>query len=75
MVHAFNPNVLEAGGGVSLSSRPAWCPEGVPGQPGLHRKTLSWKTKKRKKKKKKKKKEKEKEKEKENEKERRVENE
>jgi hypothetical protein len=25
-----------------LSLRPAWSPERVPGQPGLHRKTLSW---------------------------------
>jgi hypothetical protein len=29
----------------SVSSRPAWSTEGVPGQPGLHRETLSQKNK------------------------------
>jgi hypothetical protein len=32
-------------------SRPTWSTEWVPGQPGLHRENLSWKTKKKKKKK------------------------
>jgi hypothetical protein len=41
----------DAGG--FLSSSPAWSTKWVPGQPGLHRETLSWKTKKKKKKKKK----------------------
>jgi hypothetical protein len=35
----------EAEAGRSLSSRPAWSIEGVLGQPGLHRETLSQKTK------------------------------
>jgi hypothetical protein len=39
--HAFNPNTWEAEAGGFLSSRPAWSTEWVPGQPGLHRKTLS----------------------------------
>jgi hypothetical protein len=38
---------VEAGG--FLSSRPAWSTKWVPGQPGLHRETLSQKTKKKKK--------------------------
>jgi hypothetical protein len=28
-----------------VSSRPAWSTEQIPGQPGLHRETLSWKKK------------------------------
>jgi hypothetical protein len=48
---AFNPSTQEAEVGGFLSSRPAWYTEWVPGQPGLHRETRSWKTKKRKKKK------------------------
>jgi hypothetical protein len=43
---AFNPSTWEAEAGGFLSSRPAWSTERVPGQPGLHRETLSWKTKK-----------------------------
>ena len=31
--------------GVVVSSRPAYSTEQVPGQSGLHRETLSWKTK------------------------------
>jgi hypothetical protein len=45
----FNPSTWEAEAGEFLSSRPAWSTEGVPGQPGLHRETLSRKTKKQKK--------------------------
>ena len=45
--HAFNPSAWEAKAGRSLSSRPAWSTELVPGQPGLQRekKHLSQKTK------------------------------
>jgi len=46
------PSTWEAETGGFLSSRPAWSTECVPGQPGLHRETLSQKTKKKKKKKK-----------------------
>jgi hypothetical protein len=42
VAHAFNPSTQEAEAGGFLSSRPAWS---TPGQPGLHRKTLSRKTK------------------------------
>jgi hypothetical protein len=45
VVHAFNPSTWEAEAGEFLSSRPAWSTEWVPGQPGLHRETLSRKTK------------------------------
>jgi hypothetical protein len=45
VAHAFNPSTREAEAGEFLSSRPAWSTEWVPGQPGLHRETLSWKTK------------------------------
>ena len=34
-------SALEAEAGGSLSSRPAWSIELVPGQPGLHRETLA----------------------------------
>jgi hypothetical protein len=44
VVHAFNPSTREAEAGGFLSSRPAWSTKWVPGQPGLHRETLSWKT-------------------------------
>jgi hypothetical protein len=47
MVHAFNPSTWEAEAGGFLSSRPAWSTECVPGQPGLHRETLSQKKKKK----------------------------
>jgi hypothetical protein len=53
VAHAFNPSTWEAEAGGFLSSRPAWSTEWVPGQPGLHRETLSWKKPKKKKKKKK----------------------
>jgi hypothetical protein len=41
--HAFNPSTPEAEAGESLSSRPAWSTDRVPGQPGLHKETLSQK--------------------------------
>ena len=47
MAHAFNPSTREAEAGGSLSLRPAWATEQVPGQPGLHTETLSQKTKKK----------------------------
>jgi hypothetical protein len=43
--HTFNPSTWEAEAGEFLSSRPAWSTSRVPGQPGLHRETLSRKTK------------------------------
>jgi hypothetical protein len=57
VAHTFNPSTQEAKAGEFLSSRPAWSTKWVPGQPGLHRETLSWKIKKEKKKEKKRKKE------------------
>jgi hypothetical protein len=45
VAHAFNPSTWEAEAGGFLSSRPAWSTAWVPGQPGLHRETLSWETK------------------------------
>jgi hypothetical protein len=45
MAHTFDPSTWEAKAGRFLSLRPAWSTEWVPGQPGLHRETLSWKTK------------------------------
>jgi hypothetical protein len=59
VAHAFNPSTREAEAGGFLSSRPAWSTEWVPGQPGLHRETLSQKKTKKNKKKKQKKKKKE----------------
>jgi hypothetical protein len=47
--HAFNPSPWEAEAGGSLSLRPAWSTEWVPGQPGLYREILSRKKKKKKK--------------------------
>ena len=41
MAHAFNPSTREAEAGRFLSLRPAWW---VPGQLGLYRETLPWKT-------------------------------
>jgi hypothetical protein len=41
VAHAFNPSTWEAEVGEFLSSRTAWSTEWVPGQPGLHRETLS----------------------------------
>ena len=47
VAYAFNPCTWEAEAGGSLSSRPAWSTEWVPGQPRLHRETLSQKKKKK----------------------------
>jgi hypothetical protein len=41
VAHNFNPSTQEAKTGRSLSLMPAWSTEQVPGQPGLHRETLS----------------------------------
>ena len=41
VAQAFNPSTQEAEAGGSLSSRSAWSSERVPGQPGLHKETLS----------------------------------
>jgi hypothetical protein len=38
-------HIWEAEAGGFLSLRPVWSTEWVPGQPGLHKETLSWKTK------------------------------
>lgn len=35
MMHTFNPTTLEAEAGGSLSSRPIWSAQQVPGQPEL----------------------------------------
>jgi hypothetical protein len=45
VVQAFSSSIWEAEVGGFLSSRPAWSTEWVLGQPGLHRETLSQKTK------------------------------
>jgi hypothetical protein len=45
VAHTFNPSTWETEAGRFLSSRPAWSTEWVPGQPGLHRETLSQKNK------------------------------
>jgi hypothetical protein len=51
VAHAFDPSTREAEAGGFLSSRPAWSTKWAPGQPGLHRETLSRKNQKKKKKK------------------------
>jgi hypothetical protein len=43
VAHTFNPSTWEAEAGGFPSSRPAWSKKSVPGQPGLHRETLSQK--------------------------------
>ena len=48
LAHTFNPSTWEAEAGGFPSSKPAWSTEWVPGQPGLHRETLSRKKKKKK---------------------------
>jgi hypothetical protein len=48
VAHTFNSSTREAEVGGLLSSRPAWSTKGVPGQPRLHRETLSRKNKKQK---------------------------
>ena len=50
---AIKPSTQEAEAGRSLSLRPARSAEGDPGQPGLHRETLSPREKRRKEKKRK----------------------
>jgi hypothetical protein len=47
VAHTFNPSTWEAEAGRFLSSGPAWSTEWVPGQPRLHRETLSRKKKKK----------------------------
>jgi hypothetical protein len=44
VAQAFNPSTSEVEAGRFLSSEPAWSTEWVPGQPELHRETLSQKT-------------------------------
>jgi hypothetical protein len=44
VAHSFNSTTWEAEAGRFLSLRPVWSTEGVPGQTGLHRETLSQKT-------------------------------
>ena len=56
VAHACNSSTWEAEAGRFPSSRPAWSTEWVPGQTGLHRKTLFRKTKQNKTKQKKKRK-------------------
>jgi hypothetical protein len=46
VVHAFNPSTWEAEAGRSLSSKPAWSTEQVARHLGIHRKTMSQKSKK-----------------------------
>jgi hypothetical protein len=41
LAHAFNPSTWEAEADGFLSSRPPWSIKWAPGQPGLHRETLS----------------------------------
>lgn len=43
MAHAFSPGTLKAEAGGSLSLKSVWSTDGVPGQSGLHRGTLSQK--------------------------------
>jgi hypothetical protein len=45
VAHAFNLSTWESEAGRYLNLRPAWSTEWVPGQPGLHRETLSGKIK------------------------------
>jgi hypothetical protein len=45
VAHTFDPSTWEAEAGGFLSSRSAWSTEWVPGQPELHRETLSQKNK------------------------------
>jgi hypothetical protein len=44
VAHIFNPRTQEAETGRSLSSRPTESTKQVPGQPGLHRVTISQKS-------------------------------
>jgi hypothetical protein len=45
VAHSCNPSTLVAGAGGLQGLRAAWSTEQVPGQPGLHKKTLSQKSK------------------------------
>ena len=46
VAHAFNHRTWKAKAGqISVRSKSAWSTEWIPGQPGLHRETLSWKNK------------------------------
>ena len=45
MVHALIPSTWEAEELGFFSSRPPWSTESLPGQPGIHRKSQSPKTK------------------------------
>jgi hypothetical protein len=45
VAHAFTTSTWETEAGWFLSSRSTWSTKWVPGQPGLHRETLSRKTK------------------------------
>lgn len=47
VVHTFNPGTQEEEAGRSLSLKPTGSTEGIPGQPGIETKTLSWKIKRR----------------------------
>jgi hypothetical protein len=47
VVHAFNPGTQEQRQVDLCGLRPAWSTDLVPGQPGLHRETLSYKRKKK----------------------------
>ena len=58
VAHAFNPSTWEAEAGRFLSLRWACSTKWIPGQPGLHRETQSWKQQQQKKNKQTKKKEK-----------------
>jgi hypothetical protein len=53
VAYVFNPSTWEAETVGFLNSRPVWSTESVPGQPWLHRETLSRKKKKKKKERKK----------------------
>jgi hypothetical protein len=46
LTQVFSPSTWKAEASGSMHLRPAWSTEWVPGQPGLQRETLSWKTKK-----------------------------
>ena len=41
VAYTFSPSTWEAGAGGSLGLRPAWSTDWVPGQPELHRDSLS----------------------------------
>jgi hypothetical protein len=45
VAHAFKPSTQDEEAVGFMSSRLAWSTKWVPGQPGLYRETLYWKTK------------------------------